>query len=232
MNHAVIVRVMAAWSWITQFWTRYPEHPMRDLIDWLDDQKERRLTKLFLGTETGRRIYNQTSADWWTNLRLKTCWIPPVLVVLGWSLVAVPAWLLIWSTDIIDGWFARTKQEATADGERRETTVDTIFKLLMFVAIWIRFNYMRTVVEVASGLEVLRIVGALYMIWNGFKPKPNRSGRTKPFFYAAAIGLLLIFPGAVVGYLMLGGITLSAYSMVMHWIEYQNWRHSHIKPRH
>lgn len=232
MNHAVITQVMAAWSWIAQRWARSVEHPMRDLVDWLDDRKERGLTKLFLGHHLGLRIYNRTDANWWTNLRLKSCWIPPLLVVLGWSAVAVLAWVLIWSTDIIDGWFARTKQQVSEEGERRETTVDTIFKLLMFGAVWIRFSDMRTLVEWAGGLELLRIFGALYIIWNGLTPKPNRSGRAKPFFYAAAIGLLLIFPCPVVGYLMLGGIVLSGYSMLMHWLEYQIWRSSHTQSRH
>lgn len=226
MNHVIVNRVLAAWFSLTQLWTRVVDEPIKNLVDQLHQQKEALLAWMFLGNGLGLWVYNRTSATWWTDLRFGLCWVPPLFIVLGWNIAAGMATPLIWSTDAFDGWFARAKQQASDEGGRYETTVDTIFKLLIFVAIWFRYDYLRFLVSLAGGLELLRIFGALYLIWNGFQPRPNRSGQVKTWFYIAGVGLLLFYSCRLVAWLMIGGLILSGYSMGMHVLKYRAWRRS------
>ncbi len=231
MNRDVQPHKLTARFTIAQLWNRLLDKPIKDVVDALQLEKERLLDRIFLGHDIGRWIYNRTDANWWTSLRRNTCWIPPLLILVGWGLTGFITWVLIWSTDIIDGWFARKKQQESLAGMRRETRVDTVYNILMFVAVYLRYPEMRTLVAVASGGELLRLSGALYMIWNGFTPKPNRSGKAKTCCYAAGVGLQLLVPGPLVHLIMQGGIVLSGYSMLAHWIEYQGWKRA-LTPRH
>lgn len=215
----------------TRLWTRFVDRPVKDAYDALHDLKERILTRLFLGNEIGRWIYNRTDANWWTRLRLYTCWIPPLLIMLGFSIAACVTTAIIWTTDLVDGWFARKKQQESDEGMRFETTVDTAFKLLTFAAIIVRYPNVRQPMSVAALSEFIRIAGAVYIRRKGSEPKPNRSGKFKTLFYVAATGTLLLFSESIAVALVKGGIVLSWYSMLMHWIEYQVWRRLQ-EPRH
>lgn len=211
----------------THWWAVRIDRPMRDLIDDLKDRKERLLTRIFLGNDPGRWVYNRMSANAWTWARLECSWIPGTLIMSGHSYAACIAYMVIWITDVFDGWFARTKQQESDWGMRLETTVDTIYKLITFTACIITYGDIRWPLGIAMILELVKIGGAVVIRRRGFLPGTNRSGQTKTWFYAVGVGVQLLFNApAAANLFIVPGIVLSVYSLAMHYVEYAHWQHN------
>ncbi len=211
----------------TRVWAVRIDRPMKDLIDDLKDRKERLLTRIFLGNDQGMWIYNRMSANAWTWTRLGCSWIPGTLIVLGHPITACIAYVVIWITDVLDGWFARTKQQVTDWGMRLETTVDTIYKIITFCACIYVYREMWWPLGAAMALEIGKIGGAILIRRSGYKPGTNRSGQAKPWFYGAGVGVLLLFNATTAANVFIvPGIVLSVYSLAMHYVEYAHWQHN------
>lgn len=210
----------------TRWWAVRIVRPLRDVVDALKLRKEKLLTRIFLSNDPGRWVYNHMSANAWTWTRFGCSWIPGTLIVTGHPIIACIAYVVIWVTDVFDGWFARTKNQVTDWGMRLETTVDTIYKIITFSACIYAYHSGQWPLGIAMVLELIKIGGALVIRRNGFKPGTNRSGKTKPWFYAAGVGALLLFNAPTAANLfIIPGIALSSYSLVMHYVEYVHWRH-------
>ncbi|MBI4092559.1 MAG: CDP-alcohol phosphatidyltransferase family protein [Candidatus Kerfeldbacteria bacterium] len=230
----------------TEWWTARIDHPGGSLGDRIIRQKDQTLTALFLGNNPGQWVYNHMSANAWTWLRLICSPIPMILIGTDQIPAAGASFGIIWLTDLFDGWFARTKQQVTKWGERFETRVDWIYKLQSFIGVFIHYPDMRSLVGLAGILELIRALGGWHLERSKFEPHPNRSGRFKTPFMVMGIGLRLIYDlfadyhprsstNAILllcNLFMLVGIALSGYSMLMHWLEFQAWKHTHVQPRH
>lgn len=209
---------------LTIWWTAHIDEPCKAFVDYCKRKKEDALDYIFLHTRFGRYLYDRMSADDWTRLRLYLCWIPAAFIVAHLNVIACVSYALIWLTDAIDGWFARKKGTASDRGMCFETTVDSVFALVTFVAVYCMYDDMRPGVGIAGLLELVRLGGALYFRWRRYKPGTNRSGQNKTIAYVIGVGLRL-FGLPTAGHLFtVIGIVLSMYSCWMHLREYQSWK--------
>ncbi|MFH0829115.1 MAG: CDP-alcohol phosphatidyltransferase family protein [Candidatus Kerfeldbacteria bacterium] len=211
-------------SRFTIWWTAHIDEPCKAFVDCCKQKKEDALDRIFLHTRFGRYLYDRMSADDWTWLRLWLCWIPAAFIVAHLNVIACLSYALIWTTDAIDGWFARKKGTASDRGMCFETTVDSIFALVTFIAVYAMYRDMRWLVGVAGSLELIRLGGALYFRWKRYKPGTNRSGQNKTIAYVLGVGLRLFGLSMVGNLFLVIGIALSMYSCWMHLREYQSWK--------
>lgn len=205
-------------------WTRSIDAPLKTAIDALKFSLERLLLGLFLGNPVGRWLYNHTTPNDWTATRLYLSWVPMALILNYRPLTAIFANLAIWSTDIIDGFLARTKNKITEDGKKYETTVDSIFIILTFVGTGIAYPDVRPGLALAGILEVYRLSAGLILRRYGYDGEPNRSGKVKAWAYAIGISLRLLAAPAATQIFLATGIALSVYSMTMHLMRFRTFK--------
>lgn len=211
MHHVPRLRAHLAALWQSSI-----ETPMRHVFDLGRVAIDRLLTRFFFGTRPGRWLFNHTTPNDWTMLRLYLSWVPMVLILTGRPLVALAIWFPVWSTDFIDGWLAKKKQQVSESGAKLETTVDTIFLLQTFIGAGIMYGDIRRWLGLAGLLEIVRLIGGLILRRRHYAAEPNRSGRVKTWAYAIGAGLRLVSL-TVPAQIILGlGIALSVYSMLMH----------------
>lgn len=219
--------VTAARLITTQLWTRLVDVPGGRFADRITVQRDWLLDLLFQFTPPGRWLFQRTSANDWTTLRLVTCWLPALLVKLQYSHLALAAWMAIWLTDIIDGYFARRKHQSSAEGMTYETIVDTVFQLVTFATVALAYPTLTWYVVGAGGLELMRLGGGRLFQQQGFIPDPNRTGRWKTVAYVAAIGCQLLQVSRIAQGTMLVGLGFSVYSQFQHYREYRQWKQRH-----
>ncbi|MBI5404650.1 MAG: CDP-alcohol phosphatidyltransferase family protein [Candidatus Kerfeldbacteria bacterium] len=211
MHHVPRLRAHLAAIWHSSI-----ETPLRQVFDFGRVAIDRMLTRYFFGTRSGRWLFNHTTPNDWTMVRLYLSWIPMVLILTGRPMIALTVWFPVWSTDFIDGWLAKKKQQASESGAKLETTVDTIFLLQTFIGAGIMYDDIRHWLGLAGLLEIVRLIGGLILRRRQYAAEPNRSGRAKTWAYAVGTGLQLV-AWPKLAQLVLGlGIALSIYSMLMH----------------
>lgn len=197
-------------------WQSAAEMPMRRLFDLGRTAIDRLLTRFFFGTPIGRWLFNHTTPNDWTMARLYLSWVPMVLIVTNHPLLAFAVWFPVWSTDFIDGWLAKKKQQASDAGAKLETTVDTIFLLQTFIGAGIKYGDIRCFLGLAGLLEIVRLIGGLILRRRQYTAEPNWSGRVKTWAYAIGAGLRLVSMTVPARIVLVLGIVLSVYSMLMH----------------
>lgn len=114
-----------------------------------------------------------------TEVRLIACPLPGILLLIGLWVPAIIVFVLVWATDLADGYVARKRNEVTELGEILDPIVDKILACFTLVALSIINPLVWWLVIFTSIREIL--VGWLLLKAKirGYRVVPNSAGKIK-----------------------------------------------------
>lgn len=129
-----------------------------------------------------------------TLTRLLLGFLPAIFILVGWYDQALIAFVILASTDWVDGYVARRTNQTTKIGRVIDPIADRVF---MGVTIISLISKVATWMAVALGWFVLSafviciIIARAYK--NGIHAKPNIAGKIKTVFLSILVGCLILY---------------------------------------
>lgn len=172
------------------------------------------------------RFWECFRADWVklsnliTEARLLLCPLPGILLLMGFWVAAAIVFLIVWATDLLDGYVARKRNEVTELGEILDPIVDKILACFTLVALSIINPLIWWLVAFTSIREIL--VGWLLIRakLRGEEVKTNSAGKIKTVVLVINTVLLFLPSSGVLLALTVLATLLMVFFSLISWHEY------------
>lgn len=175
-----------------------------------------------------------------TELRFVLSPLPGILLLLGYWFAATVLFLIIVITDLLDGYFARTRDEITDLGKTLDPIADSLFAVFTLVSLLLSSRLVAMIICLPVAVFIIRdiSVGMLLSLAKrrGIEVQVVKSGKIKTVLLAVMMFLSFILIGfeqykfgsayrtEEVAYVLLVLLTLVAYSAfqfsLISWREY------------
>ncbi len=193
------------------------------------------------------KFWSSLKSDWsklsnlLTELRFVLSPLPGILLLLGYWFAATVLFLIIVITDLLDGYFARTRDEITDLGKTLDPIADSLFAVFTLVSLLLSSGLVAMIICLPVAVFIIRdiSVGMLLSLAKrrGVEVQVVKSGKIKTVLLAVMMFLSFILIGfdqykfgsayrtEEVAYVLLVLLTLVAYSALQ--FSLISWREYH-----